>query len=394
MLYPVNARVLNVVGDKKAQEVPFDLDSALNETVSLGASDLHVKPGCRPRVRIEGELHELNGYGAVTRDELLSIASAVLTSDLKKGILEEEGSADLSYDFHSAGRFRCSAFRQRGGTSYIFRTIPEAPDYDELGLPEICLTWTGAPQGLVVVTGPTGSGKGTTSAAMIRRINEGRSCHIVTVEDPIEFIHHDARALVSQREIGPAAPSFPSALKAALRQDPDVILIGEIRDEDTALTALRAAETGHLVFATLHTSGAADTIARLMELFAGRGTNLGRQMLASSLIGVISQRLVRGIDGRRRLNAEVMVNTARMRECLTDGGDSGELLQIIAEGDYYGMQTFDQSLLDLVTRGEVMAAEATAMAINTHNFRLELTQLDGLIDGSADILHTGLKPKA
>jgi twitching motility protein PilT len=381
------------VGDKKL-EVPFDLDSALTETVSLGASDLHVKPGCRARVRIEGELQELNGYGPVTRDDLMKVGAAVLTSDLKKSILDQEGSADLSYDA-GPGRFRCSAFRQRGGTSFIFRTIPEAPDFDELGLPEVVLTWTGAPQGLVVVTGPTGSGKSTTSAAMIRRINEGRSCHIVTVEDPIEFIHHDAKALVSQREIGPDAPSFTRALKAALRQDPDVILIGEIRDEDTALTALRAAETGHLVFATLHTSGAADTIARLMELFAGRGgTNLGRQMFASSLIGVISQRLIRGIDGRRRLNAEVMVNTARMRECLIGGGDSGELLQIIAEGDYYGMQSFDQSLLDLVARGEVRAAEATAMAINAHNFRLELTQLDGSIDGSTDVLHTGLKPKA
>src|SRR3954452_8465041 len=224
---PVNARLLNVVGDKKA-EVPFDLNTALTETVNLGASDLHVKPGCRPRVRIEGELNELNGYGPVTRDDLMKIANAVLTSDLKTRILEEEGSADLSYDSDEAGRFRCSAFRQRGGTSYIFRTIPEAPDFESLGLPEIVLTWTGAPQGLVIVTGPTGSGKSTTSAALIRRINEGRSCHIVTVEDPIEFIHHDIRALVSQREIGPDAPSFTRALKAALRQDPDVILIGEI----------------------------------------------------------------------------------------------------------------------------------------------------------------------
>jgi twitching motility protein PilT len=389
----VNPRLLNVVGGEKA-EVAFDLDAALNETVSLGASDLHVKPGTRPRVRIEGELHELNGYGPVTRDDLTKIGTAVLTSDLKKRFLEEEGSADLSYDSPSSGRFRCSAFRQRGGTSFIFRTIPDAPEFSELGLPEIVLTWAGAPQGLVVVTGPTGSGKSTTSAALIRRINEERSCHIVTVEDPIEFIHHDARALVSQREIGPDAPSFTRALKAALRQDPDVILIGEIRDEDTALTALRAAETGHLVFATLHTSGAADTVARLLELFAGRGSNLGRTMLASSLIGIISQRLVRGVDGRRRLNAEVMVNTARMRECLTDGGDSSELLQIIAEGDYYGMQTFDQSLLDLVTRGEVQVAEATAMAMNPHNFRLELQALGDTSDGNTDVLHTGIKPRA
>jgi twitching motility protein PilT len=390
----MTARLLNIVGEdaEKKAEVELDLNAALAETVALGASDLHIKPGCRPRVRIEGELNELNGYRPVGRDELHKIAKQVLTSDMKAAILEQEGSADLSYDAE-CGRFRCSAFRQRGGTSYIFRTIPEAPDFGELDLPEVVLTWAGAPQGLVIVTGPTGSGKSTSSAALIRRINEGRSCHIVTVEDPIEFIHHDAKALVSQREIGPDAPSFTRALKAALRQDPDVILVGEIRDEDTALTALRAAETGHLVFATLHTSGAADTIARLMELFAGRGSTLGRQMLASSLIGIISQRLIRGIDGRRRLNAEVMVNTARMRECLTDGGDSGELLQIIAEGDYYGMQTFDQSLLDLVVRGEVMAAEATAMAINAHNFRLELAQLDGSMDGSTEVLHTGLKPK-
>src|SRR4051794_3002127 len=391
----MTARLLNIVGEdaEKKAEVELDLNVALAETVALGASDLHIKPGCRPRVRIEGELNELNGYRPVGRDELHKIAKQVLTSDMKAAILEQEGSADLSYDAE-CGRFRCSAFRQRGGTSYIFRTIPEAPDFGELDLPEVVLTWTAAPQGLVIVTGPTGSGKSTTSAALIRRINEGRSCHIVTVEDPIEFIHHDARALVSQREIGPDAPSFTRALKAALRQDPDVILIGEIRDEDTALTALRAAETGHLVFATLHTSGAADTVGRLMELFAGRGSNLGRQMLAASLIGIISQRLIRGVDGRRRLNAEVMVNTARMRECLTDGGDSGELLQIIAEGDYYGMQTFDQSLLDLVARGEVQTAEATAMAINSHNFRLELMQLDGSVDGTTDVLHSGLKPRA
>src|SRR3954454_14205852 len=376
----MSARVLNIVpgkpGAQQGKEVTLDLDAALRETVECGASDLHVKPGCRPRVRIEGDLNELNGYAPVGRDQLLSIGQHVLTSELKHKVLEEEGSADLSYDA-PCGRFRATAFRQRGGTSYIFRTIPDAPDFDELGLPEVVLTWTGAPQGLVIITGPTGSGKSTTCAALLRRINEGRSCHIVTVEDPIEFIHRDAKALVSQREIGADAPSFSRALKAALRQDPDVIMIGEIRDEDTAMTALRAAETGHLVFATLHTSGAADTVARLMELFAGRGSGLGRQMLGASLVGIISQRLIRGKDGCRRVNAEILVNTARMRECLTDGGDSSELLQIIAEGDYYGMQTFDQSLLDLVARGEVMAAEATAMAINGHNFRLELAQLDG-----------------
>jgi twitching motility protein PilT len=385
------SRLLNMVpgeGAKPEPHVPFDLDEALAETVDAGASDLHVKPGCMPRVRIEGELEHLNGYGPITRDELHAVAQSVLMSDGKRELLEDEGSADLSYDA-PCGRFRATAFRQRGGTSYIFRTIPEAPDFDELGLPEIVLTWTGAPQGLVIVTGPTGSGKSTTSAALLRRINECRSAHIVTVEDPIEFIHNDAKSMVSQREIGSDAPSFSRALKAALRQDPDVILIGEIRDEDTAMTALRAAETGHLVFATLHTSGAADTVARLMELFAGRGTHLGRQMLAASLVGIISQRLVRGTDGRRRLNSEVLVNTARVRECLIDGGDATELQQIIAEGEYYGMQTFDQSLLDFVARGEMTHAEATAVAITPHNFRLDLDQLKV----AATPLETGLKPR-
>jgi twitching motility protein PilT len=387
----MSARLLNIVEKPQTEEmeVPFDLDEALRETVELNASDLHIKPGCRPRVRIEGELKELNGYGPVDRDALLKIGKSVLVSELKRSVLDQEGSADLSYDA-DCGRFRVSAFRQRGGTSFIFRTIPDAPDFDELALPEVVLSWIAAPQGLVIVTGPTGSGKSTTCAALLRRINEGRSCHIVTVEDPIEFIHRDARALVSQREIGADAPSFSGALKAALRQDPDVIMIGEIRDEDTAMTALRAAETGHLVFATLHTSGAADTVARLMELFAARGSGLGRQMFAASLVGIISQRLVRGAGGRRRVNAEVLVNTARMRECLSDGGDAAELNQIIAEGDYYGMQTFDQSLLDLVAREEVSVDEATAMSINAHNFRLELAQL---ADG-ADVFGTGLKPRA
>jgi twitching motility protein PilT len=386
----MSARRLNIVpetrGSKKG-EVPFNLDEALVETIAVGGSDLHIKPGCRPRVRVEGELCELNGYGPASRDELHAVANAVLMSDTKREILEQEGSADLSYDA-DCGRFRVSAFRQRGGTSYIFRTIPDAPDFDELGLPEVVLTWAAATQGLVVITGPSGSGKSTTSAALIRRIAEGRSCHIVTVEDPIEFVHRDSKALVSQREIGADAPTFSRALKAALRQDPDVILIGEIRDEDTAMTALRAAETGHLVFATLHTSGAADTVARLTELFAGRGSGLGRQMLAASLVGIISQRLVRGKDGRRRMNAEVLINTARMRQCLADGADAADMQQIIAEGDYYGMQTFDQSLLDLVARNEVIAAEASAAAINPHNFRLELAQLDG----STDVLGTGVKP--
>jgi twitching motility protein PilT len=363
------------------------------QMAEAGASDLHLCAGSPPVLRIRGELERLE-IEPFTAEEMRDLVYRVTTLDQQKE-LEIERELDFSYALGNKWRFRLNAFFDRDSVACAVRLVPAAiPTLEDIRMPEIVRELAFRPRGLVLVTGPTGSGKSTTLAAMVDAINEERACHIVTVEDPIEFIHHDSRALVSQREIGPDAPSFSRALKAALRQDPDVILIGEIRDEDTALTALRAAETGHLVFATLHTSGAADTIARLMELFAGRGSGLGRQMLASSLIGVISQRLIRGTDGKRRVNCEVMVNTARMRECLTDGGDSSELLQIIAEGDYYGMQTFDQSLLDLVARGEVMAAEATAMAINAHNFRLELTQLDGSTDGSTDVLHTGLRPKA
>ena len=380
---------MKVVREAPAAEIkPFELEPALRRAVELGASDLHVKSGTIPRVRVEGELVDLEGYGPLTREELNGIADEVLHAPMKRERLEQDGSADLSYEAADS-RFRVSVFRQRGLPSYIFRTIPEAPDAFELGLPEVVLTWAGARHGLVIVTGPAGSGKSTTTAALIRRINEARSCHIVTVEDPVEFIHRDSRALISQREIGIDAPSFPMALHAALRQDPDVILIGEIRDEATAMTALRAAETGHLVFCTMHTSGAADTVQRLMELFAGRGSELGRQMLAASLVGIVSQRLVRGKDARRRLNAEVLVNTARVRDLLTAGATTESLQQAIAEGEYYGMQTFDQSLIELVLSDDVDRAEATAVAVNPHNLRLELDAAEG----GEQHFGGGLKPK-
>ena len=381
---------LKVVREPEPVQVkPFELNAALGAAVALGASDLHVKLGTIPRVRVEGELVDLDGYGALTRDELDAITDTVLHAPMKRERLEQDGSADLSYELDGC-RFRVSVFRQRGHSSYIFRTIPDAPDAFELGLPEVVLTWAGARHGLVIVTGPAGSGKSTTTASLIRRINESRSCHIVTVEDPVEFLHRDSRALISQREIGLDAPSFPMALHAALRQDPDVILIGEIRDEATAMTALRAAETGHLVFCTMHTSGAADTVQRLMELFAGRGSELGRQMLAASLVGIVSQRLVRGGDGRRRLNAEVLVNTARIRDLLTSGASTELLQQAIAEGEYYGMQTFDQSLIELVLSGDVERAEAIAVAVNAHNMRLELDAAEG----GEQHFGGGLKPKS
>ena len=263
----------------------FDLDAALAHAVGLGASDLHVKVPAVPRVRIAGRLQALHGYGAVTPEDADVISARVLTSEHKQGQFRDQGSADLSY-FNSHGRFRVSVFSQRGSPSFVFRAVPVAPRTDDLGLPEVVTSWADAQRGLVVITGPTGSGKSTTGAALIDLINSRRPLHILTIEDPIEYLHRDAAAIVCQREIGLDAPTYHTALRAALRQDPDVILIGEVRDEETAMTALRAAETGHLVICTLHTLNATETVQRFIDLFGDRQASLARQMLAATLVGI------------------------------------------------------------------------------------------------------------
>src|SRR3954447_9816482 len=263
--------------------MPFDLDAILNQAVAAGASDVHLKAPAEPRVRISGELLPMEGHGAIDIGEAEALKDRILRSELKKELYESRGSADLSYHTE-AGRFRVAVISHRGPPGFIFRVIPEAPEATMLGLPPLVLSWSAAREGLVVVTGPTGSGKSTTSAALLRIINETRPCHIVTIEDPIEFLHTDRRALVTQREIGLDADSWPGALRSALRADPDVILVGEVRDEETAITALRAAETGHLVICTMHTTGASETIQRFAELFTERSPALARQMLASTLV--------------------------------------------------------------------------------------------------------------
>jgi twitching motility protein PilT len=238
-------------------------------------------------------------------------------------------------------------------------------------------TWADVHRGLVVVTGPTGSGKSTTLAAIVDLVNRRRRTHIITIEDPIEFIHPDRRALVSQREIGLDAPNYHIALRAALRQDPDVVLIGEVRDEETAMTALRAAETGHLVLCTLHTIDASETVHRFVDLFGERQTMLARQMLAATLVGVCSQRLISATQGGRILNAEVLVNSARMRDLVSEGATQSELRNAISEGEYYGMRTFDQDLLRLVRSGAVEESIATGVATSPHDFKLLLADAAG-----------------
>ena len=267
-------------------------------------------------------------------------------------------------------RFRVAAFNQRGSASFVFRSVLTPPTADQLGLPEVVVAWAGEPRGLVVVTGPTGMGKSSTTACLLRAVNESRQCHVITIEDPVEFLHADRKALVSQREIGIDAPSHHEAMRSALRQDPDVIMIGEVRDEETAVTALRAAETGHLVLCTMHTLDAGETVQRFVDLFSATRTDLARRMLASTLVGIVSQRLVPGIGGGRVLNAEVLVASSRVRDLIDEGADHNALHQAIFEGDYYGMHTFDQDLLEHVKAGRVKDADAITLASNPHDFKL------------------------
>ena len=349
----------------------FDLDMALARAIALGASDLHIKVPSRPRARVSGVLRPLGEFDPISPIDTDALIAKVLNSEGKRDQFEKRGSVEVSY-YTKEARFRASVFRQRGSVAMIFRVISEAPSPDGLGIPPVVLNWSRAIQGLVIVGGPTGSGKSTTSAVVMRLINEHRSCHIVTIEDPIEYVHPDIEALVSQREIGADASTFHDALRSALRQDPDVILIGEVRDEETAMTALRASETGHLVFCTIHTSGAAESIQRFVELFGERNEHVARELLAASLVGVVSQRLIPALDGTLVLNPEVLVATARVQELLRDGAAANALQETMVEGSYYGMRTFDQDLKEKVQRGTIDEKVAFAYAINPQDFKLML----------------------
>jgi twitching motility protein PilT len=351
--------------------VSLDLDAALAEANALGASDLHIKVPSHPRARIGGILKPLPGSKAVTPADTELLMHQVLASETKRAQFDQRGAVEVSYYTHEA-RFRASVFSQRGSVALIFRLITEAPAPDGLGIPDTVLGWSQVKQGLVIVGGPTGSGKSTTSAVVIRLINQERPCHIVTIEDPIEYLHPDIEALVSQREIGVDAPGFHDALRSALRQDPDVILVGEVRDEETAMTALRAAETGHLVFCTIHTSGAAESIQRFVELFGERNEHAARELLAASLVGVVSQRLIPALDGRLVLNPDVLVATARVRDMLREAAPASVLSEAMVEGGYYGMQTFDQDLNQKVKDGVIDEKTALAYATNLQDFKLML----------------------
>jgi twitching motility protein PilT len=351
----------------------MDLTQLLHIAVERGASDLHLKVGRPPVVRLDGELEPLEGFRALDAPELEDLVNEVSASSRSRlATFEGTGELDTAYQPHGLPRFRVNAFRQRGDVSIAFRVIPrEVPDFESLRLPPGVEQLANEHRGLILVTGATGVGKTTTLAAMVGHINRTRRQHIVTIEDPIEILHDDADCIVNQREVGIDTESFNEALRRVLRQDPDVILIGELRDAETAETALQAAESGHLVLSTMHTVDASETIGRLVEFFPAIKQPQVRSILAGVLRGVISQRLLPRVDGGRTAAVEVMVTNSRIQELIRE--NKPEFVpEAIAEGAFFQMQTLTKALIDLVVSGEIDQETAAAAAPNRHDFMIAL----------------------
>ena len=351
----------------------FDIDSALRTMVERGGSDLHAKVGVPPTVRLHGDLAPLEGYQPL-KPEDTEHAFNDMAEVRSVTEFEECGEADFSYSIPGLSRFRVNAFKQRGSISIVCRAIPfEIRTVDELGLPPVVTKLAEEQRGIILVTGTTGSGKSTTLAAMIDHINRTRTDHIVTLEDPIEYLHQDKGSIVNQREVGSDTESFGRAMRRVLRQDPDVILIGEMRDEETVRTALSAAETGHLVLSTVHTLDATETINRIVDFFPPHLQHQARVMLAATLKGAIAQRLVPDVTGDGRVPAsEILVVTGRVKDLIMNPEETGKITEVISEGEYYGMRTFDQSLLGYVMEGKVSEHVALEYASSPHDFKLML----------------------
>ncbi len=335
-----------------------DVADILLQVLDHGASDLHIAAGVPPTVRVRGRLTPLEGFPVLTPTDTREIVYSILNNDQRQR-LETEWQLDFSYAIPGKGRFRVNAYFQRSAIGAAFRTIPFAiTSIDSLGLPQTIHDFTKKPRGFVIVTGPTGSGKSTTLASMIDAINETREEHIMTVEDPIEFLHRHKKCVINQREIGADATTFANALKAALRQDPDIILVGEMRDLETMSTALTAAETGHLVFATLHTQSAPQTVDRIIDAFPAHQQSQVRVQLASALQGVVTQQLLPTADGAGRVvAAEVLVPTPAVRNLIREG-KTFQILSSMQTGGSVGMQTMDAALVQLVREGKITRALA------------------------------------
>ena len=355
----------------------FDVKVALRELVAKEGSDLHLKVGSSPLYRVHGELTVDAASPALERADTEQALRDLLSDEHKLDEYADEHEVDFSYEIEGVARFRINAFQQRETTSMVCRAIPHRiSTIEELSLPVVVRELAEEERGIVLLTGTTGSGKSTTLAAMIDHMNHTMSKHIVTIEDPIEFVHADKRSVINQREVGMDTASFKRALRRVLRQDPDVILVGEMRDEETVQTALSAAETGHLVLSTIHTVDATESINRMLDFFPPHQHQQARSMIAGTVKGVISQRLVPGADGGRVAVCEILRMTGRVRDMILDPDQTGKLVEVITSGAYYGMQTFDQALFGHVKAGRVTFEDALKVASSPHDFKL-LMQADG-----------------
>jgi twitching motility protein PilT len=351
----------------------FDIDNALCTLVALGGSDLHLKVQSPPLTRVDGELRPIEDADVLTAADTEGAVRTMLSDPAKLKELADEHEVDFSYSISGVARFRVNAFQQRGFLSLVCRAIPHSiRTVSDLMLPPVVTELAQEERGIILLTGTTGSGKSTTLAAMIDHINSTYAKHIVTIEDPIEFLHRDKRSVINQREVGMDTLSFKRALRRVLRQDPDVILIGEMRDEETVHTALSAAETGHLVLSTVHTVDAAETVNRIIDFFPPHMHQQVRAMLAGTLKGVISQRLVPSAQFGRVATCEILRMTGRVRDMIMDPQQTGRLTEVVGEGAYYGMQTFDQALFDHVKAGRVDIEQALRAATSPHDFKLLL----------------------
>ncbi len=350
------------------------MEKIIKAAVDRGASDLHIKAGDVFRARIDGRLVPLTKQ-ALSPEQTKAIALRLIPNEEDRAKIDKLNDYDCSWGAPGIGRFRVNILRQRSSFMIVMRVIPfEVPTFEKLKMPEVMRRVTEAERGMILVTGVTGSGKSSTMAAMINHINSSRNKHIVTLENPIEFLHRDLQSSITQREIGVDTESFRSGLRAALRQDPDVILIGEMRDAETVDTGMKAAETGHLLLSTLHTPDAQSTILRIMAMFPPEEQEVVRVRLAETLHSVVSQRLLPRADGHGRVvAAEVMIVTATIRDLILEGEKINEIRDYIAEGrEQYGMQTFDQHLSDLVQQGQVTFEVALAAATRPSDFQLKM----------------------
>jgi twitching motility protein PilT len=369
----------------------MELNEILQVALRGGASDIHLKAGLPPMFRVDGSLVPLKDARRLPPEEISRMAFGIM-NDYQKEKFKAQNELDLAYGVPGLGRFRVNVFQQRGTIGVVLRVIPfKIMSIEQLLLPKILEKIAGEQRGLILVTGTTGSGKSTTLAAMVDHINSNETCHIMTIEDPIEFLIRDKRSIVNQREVGVDTLSFAQALKSALRQDPDVILVGEMRDLETIETALTAAETGHLVLSTLHTLDATETIARIVSAFAPHQQKQVRLQLGSVLKGVVSQRLVPRADGKGRVaSVEVMVCNSRIREMIEDKERTKEIAQAISQSyTTYGMQTFDQSLMMLFKQNIITYEEALRQCSNPDDFALRVSGISATSDSSWDNFEGG-----